>query len=52
MENISGMQRFPIGDADATSIPVVCLSNQISAYLDGSYPSEMERVGYYAVRFE
>lgn len=52
VENIDGMQRFPIGDVDATSIRVFCLSNQISAYLDAIYPSEMERVGYYAAKFE
>ena len=53
VQNESGMQRFPIGNVDATSIRVVCLSNQISPFLDSmESPNDMERVGFYAIKFE
>lgn len=50
VDNRAGMQQFEIGNIDAHSVRVVCLSNQISTYLGGdtlSYGS----VGYYAVKF-
>lgn len=53
VENRRGLQRFHIGDVDATSIRVVCLSNQISAFADPMIlPSDMERVGFYAIKVE
>ena len=53
VENVSGMQRFPIGNVDATSVRVVCLSNQISVFLDAmESPNDMERVGFYAIKVE
>lgn len=52
VDNRSGMQRFPLGDVDAHSVRIVCLSNQISPYLDAESPILHERVGFYAVQFD
>ena len=53
VDNRNGMQRFPIGAVDAHSIRVVCLANQISAHLATMQsPNEMERVGFYALKFD
>lgn len=53
VDNRTGMQRFALGEVDAHSVRIVCLSNQISAYLESmESPHSMERVGFYAVQFE
>ena len=52
VDNRTGMQRFPIGDVDAHSVRVVCLSSQISTYIGEDPDHNFERVGFYAVQFE
>jgi hypothetical protein len=55
VENVRGMQRFSIGNVDARSIRVVCLSNQISHALLGvldELNTSLEQVGFYAIRVE
>ena len=53
VDNRTGLQRFPIGNIDAYCIRIVCLSNQISQFLEAmESPHRMERVGFYAVQFE
>lgn len=54
VDNRTGMQRFPIHTpVDAYGVRIVCLSNQISAFLETTdTPHRMERVGFYAVQLE
>ena len=52
VDNRSGMQQFYIGiNIDASLVRVVCLSNQISQYVE-ELPTSLTSVGFYAVRFE
>ena len=51
-DNRAGMQRFLIGDVDAHSVRVVCISNQISTFMGEESDPNFERVGFYAVQLD
>lgn len=56
VENCSGLQRFDLGNIDATDVRVVCLSNQVASVYgrntDLIFPPPMECVGLYCVQFD